>query len=622
MKLVITLCVILLYAGLFGQQVDFAGRNISGDTRLETDGLPPGPTLPENTGNIQFGWYQQYETGSWPEVVATVTVGGQDAIVLGTSFYFDEENDYTLRLFERDGDSLTVTNKVFYPGSSTERIESMAAADLIGGQSYVIIGFSDTVAIYDTGLNLDTSYYSGDWVYSVTTGDFNNDGLLDIGSCHSYDDLLRVQYQSAPGVFDSYQTIPIESEYWTILRSANVDNLYGDDLLYVREIGLDSNLVLFHQNESGFNDGIEFDTPYGVEDAMFGDIDNDGDQDLVVVFGGNSPLGTVRIYYNENGLFPTWTDIQSYDVPQVVRLIDLNLDGNLEIVVLHGGWLAMSVFEQDSFGNYGSYDLFPIPYASHYPSDGMCVGDFNSDGRPDIGIADYNDGLIVLYNQSVVPEPSLTVGLEIDSAYVNIPADGAKFTARMAVTNSSDSLQSGEVSVVMVDPVGQTIDLFAPNEIQADGGDSRVKMVRVKVFPTDPAGLYQIIGMLVSSAGVSTDTVFFTKDSSAAKRLGAHGQSTIIPASTELFQNYPNPFNPTTQIRYHLAAEDEVSLTIHNILGQEVATLVDTHQLAGMHEVEWNGRSNRGHNAAAGLYFIRIKTGEGYTQTRRMILMK
>lgn len=88
-----------------------------------------------------------------------------------------------------------------------------------------------------------------------------------------------------------------------------------------------------------------------------------------------------------------------------------------------------------------------------------------------------------------------------------------------------------------------------------------------------------------------------------------------------LEQNYPNPFNPTTTIRYALPKAGNVTLTVYNLLGQKVCTLVSTHQLAGQYQVQWNGRDDKGKKMPSGVYLYRLKT-EGFNQILKMILMK
>ena len=89
-----------------------------------------------------------------------------------------------------------------------------------------------------------------------------------------------------------------------------------------------------------------------------------------------------------------------------------------------------------------------------------------------------------------------------------------------------------------------------------------------------------------------------------------------VPLTFNLGQNYPNPFNPTTTIRYELAQPGKVSLTVHNLLGQKVLTVVDTYQPAGYYTVTLDGRQ-----LSSGLYFYRIET-EHFRQTRKMMILK
>ena len=88
------------------------------------------------------------------------------------------------------------------------------------------------------------------------------------------------------------------------------------------------------------------------------------------------------------------------------------------------------------------------------------------------------------------------------------------------------------------------------------------------------------------------------------------------PAKFDLAQNYPNPFNPETTIRYSLAADGNVRLTIFDMLGKEVAVLADGFQQAGEHQVSWNAA-----HLASGSYFYRLESG-GDVMVRRMTLLR
>ncbi len=86
--------------------------------------------------------------------------------------------------------------------------------------------------------------------------------------------------------------------------------------------------------------------------------------------------------------------------------------------------------------------------------------------------------------------------------------------------------------------------------------------------------------------------------------------------SYKLEQNYPNPFNPSTNITYAIASEEFVTLKIYNVLGSEVATLVNGNQMPGSYTIQFDGR-----NLSSGLYFYSITAGK-FSETRKMILSK
>ncbi len=89
-----------------------------------------------------------------------------------------------------------------------------------------------------------------------------------------------------------------------------------------------------------------------------------------------------------------------------------------------------------------------------------------------------------------------------------------------------------------------------------------------------------------------------------------------IPKSYFLSQNYPNPFNPSTIIRYQLPVKSKVSLKVYDILGKEVASLVNEEQSAGNYKINFSFS-----NLASGIYFYRIQAGK-FTQSKKMILLK
>ena len=97
-------------------------------------------------------------------------------------------------------------------------------------------------------------------------------------------------------------------------------------------------------------------------------------------------------------------------------------------------------------------------------------------------------------------------------------------------------------------------------------------------------------------------------------------RETFLPRVFALYQNYPNPFNPATMIKYDIPKTVPVNLTVYNILGEQVAMLVDENQPAGNYTIRWDCRTKHG-IAASGIYFVVIRAGD-FTKTLKMTLMK
>lgn len=100
-----------------------------------------------------------------------------------------------------------------------------------------------------------------------------------------------------------------------------------------------------------------------------------------------------------------------------------------------------------------------------------------------------------------------------------------------------------------------------------------------------------------------------------------------IPETFSLNQNYPNPFNPNTTISFELPVASRVSLQVFDVLGREVAALVNNEVAQGKFEVVWNGKDNAGRGVASGIYFYRLNAtasvgGKEFTSIKKMLLLK
>jgi hypothetical protein len=98
-------------------------------------------------------------------------------------------------------------------------------------------------------------------------------------------------------------------------------------------------------------------------------------------------------------------------------------------------------------------------------------------------------------------------------------------------------------------------------------------------------------------------------------------ESGLTPFEFALHQNYPNPFNPETNIQFDVAENSDVNVSIFNIMGQKVATLVNGNMDAGIYHIKWNGLSDKGIALPSGMYFYKMKSSE-YQSVKKLVLVK
>jgi len=102
---------------------------------------------------------------------------------------------------------------------------------------------------------------------------------------------------------------------------------------------------------------------------------------------------------------------------------------------------------------------------------------------------------------------------------------------------------------------------------------------------------------------------------------GVAAVETDLPTSYALSQNYPNPFNPNTEIKFDIPFRSHVTLTVYNVLGQRVTTLVDKEMPRGSYVADWNSTSDNGIEVTSGVYFYKLEADD-FIQTKKMLLLK
>jgi len=267
-----------------------------------------------------------------------------------------------------------------------------------------------------------------------------------------------------------------------------------------------------------------------------------------------------------------------------------------------------------------------------------------------------NDWLVMTTDPVIIPAGGYLLYASskdtIEAEYFNGVADdriieyGGPSSDNMQLSNSGDEL-------MILDAVGDTVWNMAYNNDDAYDGSTDDGFSTYLDYATDFSTVTTDWGhkgsagvvrngpdTLVTGAPLGYEGGAFTMDAQLIVSLNGDMGSPLtggyvptvsvddaetFPSKFALNQNYPNPFNPTTNISYNLGINADVTLSIFNILGQHIVTLVHRQQKAGFHSVKWDALTGSGKLVSTGIYFCHIEARSGsikYSNVIKMIYMK
>ena len=125
---------------------------------------------------------------------------------------------------------------------------------------------------------------------------------------------------------------------------------------------------------------------------------------------------------------------------------------------------------------------------------------------------------------------------------------------------------------------------------------------------------------LVTIMEVSGDSIHYFYMSERGNALSVNPDAKI-PNQLALHPNHPNTFNPVTTLRYDLSKDTMVNITIYDMMGRVVKTMINRQQNAGFKSVQWNAINDKGAPVSAGIYLYMIQEGE-FRKTKKMVLLK
>ncbi len=232
------------------------------------------------------------------------------------------------------------------------------------------------------------------------------------------------------------------------------------------------------------------------------------------------------------------------------------------------------------------------------------------------------DSLLYVYDTNEANQPYIAV------------AQLGNVSSNLAIDNGYTGTQSDYRFSIYYDPGNPAYDGYTVKEKKNSlvAGDSIHTLNNTDISVATASGPYTIeknqsivVGFVVAYGNTLSD-LQSQVEAARAKQVFAVTQPSVstgveqttneIPTETRLAGNYPNPFNPTTTIRYDLSKPGNVNLTVYNLLGQKVASLVDRFQRAGSYQVRFDGQ-----NMSSGIYLVVLKT-DNQMQTRKMTLLK
>ncbi|MEP7146507.1 MAG: FG-GAP-like repeat-containing protein [bacterium] len=508
---------------------------------------------------------------------------------------------------------------------------------------------------------------------SNTWADYNNDGFIDGFLTSTFGPNSFLFKNNGVGSFIKIRAGEIGDSVFNTgwgCAMADYDNDGYTDLIIVAANNFGT---VNHPNRLYHNNGDEtfsrINFP-GLTDTLapftiptWSDYDQDGDMDLFIGTGPGGSPGLDNLYKNtliETGtaalvrlnLAPLSTDLQD---GQVWNLIDYDNDGDLDAFLTNYSSVPNRLYKNNNgvyermteaqvgtivsdvgsyltnlwgdFDNDGDLDCFEtrdVPLQSRYYNnngngtftrkDSLSVV-INSGGNFGATAGDYdNNGSLDLYvTGSTVSKGLFRNDLTNGNKWINIKCNGGG-----AMSNLSNKSAIG--AKVKVKATINGIPTWQYREVLAQNSFNSMNMLNVHFGLGNAAVIDSLViiwprGLKEVTRNVIVNT-FYNAVEGQGIVSGILNGSDILPSKFDLAQNYPNPFNPATVISYRLNVSGHIMLKVYNVLGKEVATLINKLQPAGSYEVTFEAEG-----LSSGTYFYKLTAGN-FSETKTMALIR
>ncbi len=527
----------------------------------------------------------------------------------------------------------------------------------------------DNTFTEQTGISLTGVYYS-----SVAWGDYDNDGDLDIllTGLTGNDAISKIYCNNGNNTFTEQTSIALPGVFHSSVAWGDYDNdgdldilLTGAGTSYISKIYRNNGDNTFTEQTSIALTGVVGGS------AAWGDYDNDGDLDILLT-GENYFQADISKIYRNNG-DNTFTEQTSIALTGVyyssVAWGDYDNDGDLDILLTGlttGGSRVSKIYRNDgdnAFAEQASIALDGVINSS------VAWGDYDNDGDLDIlltGATDTgttskiyrNNGDNTFTEQTSIALTGVTQSSVVWGDYDNdgdldILLTGDTGTVRVSKIYRNNNLALNTLptaptnlsSMATAESVTLCWDKSTDNETPQNGlryniviGTAPNAVNTLSPMSDRSTGYRRVIELGNTNhnnswtiKGLDSVQTYYWSVQALDNCFAASGfaqehslnitsieeeQFNGLPTEYELNQNYPNPFNPITVISWQSPVSSWQTMKVYDVLGNEVATLVNEYKSAGRYEVYFNGSG-----LTSGIYFYKISSGS-FVETKKMILLK
>jgi len=563
----------------------------------------------ENDGSGGFTTKTGYPCGDNPYNVCSADFDHDGHMDLAVSCRLTHD----IRVFLNDGSgndgdgtfgAPTFMGPSYSQGVATADFDQDGHADIVAvsNDNWAKVMFNDGSGNFPAG----DQHGSLGKIYGTFCGDLDGDDLPDIVLARMEQDSLTLVLNNGDSTFTMSGIYAGNGPYDLVI--ADLDGVNELDSAVINR-NADQLAVFRNGGGADFSAGpVTYACGDEAETIDAARLNGDNYDDLVVSCTGTEE---VQIFLNNgDGTFGTPASFTTTDALAAARIGDIDGDLDLDNIIADPAWgndYTMTVLLNDGTGSF-SVATETIPIGDYVYN--LYVGDFNADGLSDFAMTGVNSDIWMVMNY----------GEGNFSDTVPYPTMGSRNGFF-----GGDFDQDGDLDLAASEEYYPAVHVFLNNssgvfwhEMSFDVGDY---CRSVHGADLDDDGDIDLVGCQSNAAGDNQMVVFWNRLDLIPSGNDDDPIQPLVPAVYSLSQNYPNPFNPSTTIRYKLPKQQHVSLTVYNVLGQQVRKLVDGVRPAGENFVLWGGTNDAGQTVSTGVYFYQLVIDDR-VESKKMIMLK